>query len=128
LRNEIDLGLTALPVESKELDAVLAPGYVAGPASPTESRLAASGGVDVRPTMEFDGIDAIKSAVAAGPGMAIVPGPAMTQGPPVNNVVVRRLNPPLVRTLGLVEKPGRAEPPALRIVRDAIMTLRSADG
>ena len=35
------------------------------------------------------------------------------------------LDPPLVRTLGLVEKRGRAKPPALRIVREAIMTLRS---
>jgi DNA-binding transcriptional LysR family regulator len=84
-----------------------------------------AGGVAVRPAMEFDGIEAIKSAVSAGLGMAIVPGPAMSEGPPMNSVVVRPLDPPLVRTLGLVARRGRAEPPALRIVRDAIMTLRS---
>ncbi len=33
--------------------------------------------------MEFDGIEAIKSAVSAGLGMAIVPGPAMSEGPPM---------------------------------------------
>ena len=60
-------------------------------------------------------------------GMAIVPGPAMSEGPPMNSVVVRPLDPPLVRTLGLVTRRGRAEPPALRIVCEAIMTLRSGD-
>ena len=59
-----------------------------------------AGGVPVRPAMEFDGIEAIKSAVSAGLGMAIVPGPAMSEGPPMNSVVVRPLDPPLVRTLG----------------------------
>jgi DNA-binding transcriptional LysR family regulator len=84
-----------------------------------------AGGVDVRPAMEFDSIEAIKSAVSAGLGMSIVPGPAVSEGPPLNSVVVRPLDPPLLRTLGLVQRRGRAEPPALRIVREAIMTLRS---
>jgi len=84
-----------------------------------------AGGVDVRPTLEFDSIEAIKSAVSAGLGMSIVPGPAMSQGPPVNSVVVRPLDPPLVRTLGIVQRRGRAEPPAFGIVREAILTLRS---
>jgi DNA-binding transcriptional LysR family regulator len=83
-----------------------------------------TGGVGVRPAMEFDSIEAIKSAVSAGLGMAIIPGPAMSNGLPTDGVVVRPLDPPLVRTLGLVQKQGRAEPPALRIVREAIMTLR----
>jgi DNA-binding transcriptional LysR family regulator len=75
--------------------------------------------------MEFDGIEAIKSAVSAGLGMAIVPGPAVTESPPLNSIVVRPLDPPLGRTLGLVMRRGRTAPPALRIVREAIMTLRS---
>jgi DNA-binding transcriptional LysR family regulator len=156
LANEIDLGLTALPVESKDLDAIpvrtdpmvailpitepdipdaVTPDYVAGrklileyqrvPHRQLSRAWLLAGGVDVRPTMEFDGIDAIKGAVAAGLGMAIVPGPAMSQGPPVNHVVVRPLDPPLLRTLGLVERRGRGEPPALRIVREALMTLRT---
>ena len=84
-----------------------------------------AGGVGVKPALEFDNIEAIKSAVSAGLGMSIVPGPAMSQGPPVNSVVVRPLDPPLVRTLGLVQRRGRAEPPAFGIVREAILTLRS---
>jgi DNA-binding transcriptional LysR family regulator len=84
-----------------------------------------AGGVEAKPALEFDNIEAIKAAVSAGLGMSIVPAPAMNQGPPVNSVVVRPLDPPLVRTLGLVMRRGRAEPPALGIVRAAIMTLRS---
>ena len=87
-----------------------------------------AGGVDVKPALEFDNIEAIKAAVSAGLGMSIVPAPAMTQGPPVNSVVVRPLDPPLMRTLGLVQRRGRAGPPAFGIVRAAIMALRSDDG
>jgi DNA-binding transcriptional LysR family regulator len=86
-----------------------------------------SGGVGVKPALEFDSIEAIKSAVSAGLGMSIIPGPAMSHGPPVNSIVVRPLDPPLVRTLGLVQRRGRAQPPAFGIVRDAILTLRSDD-
>jgi DNA-binding transcriptional LysR family regulator len=158
LSNQLDLGFTALPVDSHELEAVpvrtdpmvaILPGTEPNiPAKVTPADVAGrtlilefqrvphrqlsrawlqAGGVEVRPTMEFDGIEAIKSAVSAGLGMAIVPGPAMTEGPPMNSIVMRPLEPPLARTLGLVTRQGRAETPALRIVREAIMTLRSDD-
>ncbi len=84
-----------------------------------------AGGVQVRPAMEFDSIEAIKSAVSAGLGMSIVPGPAMSQDQRMNSIVVRPLDPPLMRTLGLVRRRGRMDTPALRIVREAIMALRS---
>jgi DNA-binding transcriptional LysR family regulator len=84
-----------------------------------------AGGVSVRPVMEFDNIEAIKSAVSAGLGMAIVPGPAMSHASPLNSVVVRPLDPPLVRTLGLVQRHGRAETPAFKLVRRAIMSLKA---
>jgi DNA-binding transcriptional LysR family regulator len=156
LSNELDLGFTALPVESADLDAVpvrtdpmvailpgtdpeipdkVTPGDVAKrtlileyqrvPHRQLSRAWLHAAGVDVRPAMEFDGIEAIKSAVSAGLGMSIVPGPSMSEGPPMNSVVVRPLDPPLMRTLGLLAKRGRAEPPALKIVREAIMTLRS---
>jgi DNA-binding transcriptional LysR family regulator len=156
LSNELDLGFTALPVESADLDAVpvrtdpmvaILPGtdpeipdkvtpddvakrtlileYQRVPHRQLSRAWLHAAGVDVRPAMEFDGIEAIKSAVSAGLGMSIVPGPSMTEGPPMNSVVVRPLDPPLMRTLGLLAKRGRAEPPALKIVREAIMTLRS---
>ena len=158
LSNEIDMGLTALPVEASDLDAVpvrtdpmvailpatddtipakVTPADVAQrtlileyqrvPHRQLSRAWLQAGGVNVKPALEFDNIEAIKSAVSAGLGMSIVPGPAMSQGPPVNSVVVRPLDPPLVRTLGLVQRRGRAEPPAFGIVREAILTLRSDD-
>ena len=87
-----------------------------------------AGGVPVRPALEFDSIEAIKNAVSAGLGMAIVPGPAMSHAPPLNSVLVRPLDPPLMRTLGIVQRGGRAETPALKLVREAIMALQSDAG
>jgi DNA-binding transcriptional LysR family regulator len=159
LRNEIDLGVTALPVGSKELVAVairtdpmvailpssesnipeaVTPEYVAGrklileyqrvPHQQLSRAWLRAGGIEPRPAMEFDSIEAIKSAVAAQLGMAIIPGPAISRGPLVNNIIARPLEPPLKRTLGLVERHGRSNPAALRIVREAIMALRSEEG
>jgi len=87
-----------------------------------------AGGVEVRPALEFNCVEAIKNAVATGLGMALVPSPAVTQGPPVNSIVVRPLDPPLVRTLGLVQRRNKPETPALRAVRDEILTLANLQG
>ena|SRR5579871_920201 len=158
LSNALDLGFTALPIESKELDAIpvrtdpmvailpatddaipekLTPADVASrplileyqrvPHRQLSRAWLQAGGVAVRPIMEFDSIEAIKSAVSAGLGMAIVPGPAMSHAPPMNSIIVRPLDPPLARTLGLLQRKGRTESPALRLVREAILALRSDD-
>ena len=158
LSNVLDLGFTALPVESKELDVVpvrtdpmvailpatdhtipemLTPADAASrplileyqkvPHQQLSRAWLQAGGVSVRPIMEFDSIEAIKNAVSAGLGMAIVPGPAMTHAPPLNSIIVRMLDPPLTRTLGLVQRKGRAESPALKLVREMILSLRSDD-
>jgi len=81
-----------------------------------------AGGVAVRPALQFDGIEAIKYAVAAGLGVAIVPSPALSGGPPLNSIVARPLDPPLTRTLGLVQRREKYDEPALRVVREAILT------
>ena len=156
LSNVLDVGFTALPVESKELDVApvrtdpmvailpatdhaipekLSPSDVASrplileyqrvPHQQLSRAWLQAGGVAIRPIMEFDSIEAIKSAVAAGLGMAIVPGPAMSHAPPMNSILVRPLDPPLVRTLGLVRRKGRAESVAVRLVREMILALRS---
>jgi DNA-binding transcriptional LysR family regulator len=85
-----------------------------------------AGGVAVKPAMQFDGIEAIKDAVAAGLGVAIIPSPALSGGPPLNSIIARPLDPPLVRTLGLIQRHDKHDDPALRLVREAILTL--ADG
>jgi DNA-binding transcriptional LysR family regulator len=158
LSNVLDIGFTALPVESKELDVIpvrtdpmvailpatdqqipekLTPADAAArplileyqrvPHPQLSRAWLQAGGVAVRPIMEFDSIEAIKSAVAAGLGMAIVPAPAMTHAPPMNSVLVRPLDPPLMRTLGLVQRRGRAATPALKLVRDMILALGADD-
>jgi DNA-binding transcriptional LysR family regulator len=158
LSNVLDVGFTALPVDSKELDVVpvrtdpmvailpatdhaipekLSPADVASrplileyqrvPHQQLSRAWLQAGGVAVRPIMEFDSIEAIKSSVSAGLGMAIVPGPAMSHAPPMNSILVRPLDPPLVRTLGLVQRKGRAETAAVKLVREMILSLRSDD-
>jgi DNA-binding transcriptional LysR family regulator len=80
----------------------------------------------VRPALEFNNVDAIKDAVSAGLGMALIPSPAVTLGPPVNSIIVRPLDPPLIRTLGVVQRRNKPDNPALRVVRQEIMTLANA--
>ena len=154
LENVIDLGLTALPVDTEKFDVVPArdddmvaifsasadniPAVVT-PASlegrplileyyrVNQNRLSRAwlraGGITARPALQFDGIEAIKDAVAAGLGVAIVPRPALSGGPPVNSIIARALDPPLTRTLGLIQRHDKHDDPALRIVREALLTL-----
>jgi DNA-binding transcriptional LysR family regulator len=83
-----------------------------------------AGGFEAKPVLQFNSIAAIKDAVVAGLGMAIVPGPAITHAPPTNSIVARALDPPLRRILGLIRRRDKPDDPVLRAVCDAIMTLR----
>jgi DNA-binding transcriptional LysR family regulator len=80
-------------------------------------------GFQARPAMMFDNIEARIAAVVAGLGMGFIPRPAGAHGPSLAGTVLRPLDPPLIRTLGLVQRRGRSDDPALRIVREAILTL-----
>jgi DNA-binding transcriptional LysR family regulator len=82
--------------------------------------------IDLRPAMEIDNVEMIKRVVAAGLGVALVPGEAISLGDPVEGLVARPLDPPLALTLALIRRRDGPDDQALRIVRDAIMTL--ADG
>ena len=79
-------------------------------------------GFEVRTAMEFDHVESIKSAVAAGLGMSILPSPAVIRGPLANSIVVRPLDPPLIRTLGLIQHRNKPDNPALCAVREEILT------
>jgi DNA-binding transcriptional LysR family regulator len=83
-----------------------------------------AGGFDAKPVLQFNSIAAIKDAVTAGLGMAIVPGPAVTHAPPSNSIVVRSLEPPLRRILGLIRRRDKPDDPVLRAVCDVIMMLK----
>ncbi len=68
-------------------------------------------------------IEAAKQAVASGLGMSIVPDVAVAA--PSREIVVRPLKPALPCTLGLIERRNRSTGPALDIVRDALLALRT---
>jgi DNA-binding transcriptional LysR family regulator len=80
-------------------------------------------GFEPRPAMVFDAIEARIAAVAAGLGMGFIPRPVGNQGPSLAGTVLRPLDPPLIRTLGLVQRRNRRDDLPLRLVRDAILAL-----
>jgi DNA-binding transcriptional LysR family regulator len=76
-----------------------------------------------RQPMHVGIIEAAKQAVASGIGMSIVPDVAVAE--PIAEIVVRPLKPALPCTLGLVERRKKASGPALEIVRNALLALRT---
>ena len=83
----------------------------------------AAGGVRARPTMEIGHTEAVKQAVALGLGASVVPLCSMTGGFTPPGLVVRPLRPALPWTVGLVQRRDKPDEPALRRVREALLTL-----
>ena len=83
----------------------------------------AAGGVRARPAMEIGHTEAIKQTVAAGLGASLVPLCSVTGGHVLPGLVVRPLRPALSWTLGLIQRRDKADEPALRCVRGALLTL-----
>jgi DNA-binding transcriptional LysR family regulator len=79
-------------------------------------------GFEVRPALELDSVEGMKSAVAAGLGMTLLPSPAVAHTPLANSIVVRPIDPPIIRTLGLVWRRNKPDNPALCAVRQEILT------
>ncbi|CCD94543.1 Transcriptional regulator, LysR-family [Bradyrhizobium sp. ORS 375] len=67
-------------------------------------------------------VEALKSAVNANLGVAIVPDIAVAMHQ--SDFIIRPLNPPLSRTLALVEHRNKPNEPGLEIVRNALLALR----
>jgi len=78
-----------------------------------------------RPPMPLGTVEALKAAVSANVGMAVVPQMAVENHAP--DLIVRPLRPALSRTLTLIERHNKPNEPALDIVRNALLTLRSTD-
>jgi DNA-binding transcriptional LysR family regulator len=78
-----------------------------------------------REPMPLGTVEALKSAVASNLGMSIVPEAAV----PVRSagIVVRPLQPPLRRTLALIQHSSKPDEPALEIVRNALFMLRTGE-
>jgi DNA-binding transcriptional LysR family regulator len=82
-----------------------------------------SEGVAPRVPMHLGTLEALKSAAAANLGMAIIP--EMVLDGRERNLVVRKLRPPLKRTIALIEHHSKEPSAALDIVRKALLALRS---
>jgi DNA-binding transcriptional LysR family regulator len=82
-------------------------------------------GAAPRVRMHLGTIEAVKSAVASNLGMSIVP--QMAASGYENDIVVRPLHPPLIRTLALIEHRSKPNEPAIEIVRNALLGLRDTD-
>ncbi len=157
IQNRIDLALVNLPVEEKRLKITplcseqlvaiipagtrhvpdeITPDYVARQALLVEQPssaayalvlawLSAAQESPPREPMPLGTIEALKSAVASNLGMAIVPEVAVAMH--MSDFIVRPLRPPLTRTLALIEHRNKPNDPALEIVRNALLTLRTGE-
>jgi DNA-binding transcriptional LysR family regulator len=154
IQNTIDFALVTLPVKSALLKATplrpqvcvailpavtrdvpdeITPQYVARQPLVLEHERGAVHGLVMhwlskhlplaRPPMHVGIIEAAKQAVASGLGMSIVPDVAVAE--PIAEIAVRPLKPVLPCTLGLVERRHRPSEPALEIVRNALLALRT---
>ena len=84
----------------------------------------AAAGFAPRPAMELDNLASAARMVGVGLGVSIVPERVATDAQAQFGVVVRSLMPALSRTLAYVQRHDKPDEPALRIVREALMTLK----
>jgi DNA-binding transcriptional LysR family regulator len=73
--------------------------------------------------MQIGTVEAMKKGVAMGLGVALVPDVAVSDALP--GVVVRPLDPPMPSTMALAEHRSKPDEPALAIVRQALLGLRT---
>jgi DNA-binding transcriptional LysR family regulator len=76
-----------------------------------------------RPPMHLGTVEALKTAVASSVGMSIVPDVAVAQ--PAPDLLVRPLQPPVPCTLALIEHRNKPNEPAIEIVRNALLEMRT---
>ncbi len=155
LRNEMDLGLVTLPVEdsrlvitplhieemvaifpaiARDIPEEVTPQYAAaqflvlefGAVSALIRSWMSAHGLAPQSPMILSAIEAVKIVVSAGMGMSIVPAMSIVQRS--DDIVVRPLNPPLTRTLALIQHRNKPDELALRIVRNALMDLVNVPG
>jgi DNA-binding transcriptional LysR family regulator len=155
IHNKIDLALVNLPVEKRQLKITplfpevmvaifpvgtkdvpdqITPGYVARQNLLVEQTTSAAYALVLgwlsghapqsRAPTPLGTVEALKSAVVSDLGMAIVPEVSIAMH--FSDFIVRPLRPPLSRMLALIEHRNKPNEPALEIVRNALLTLRTA--
>jgi len=155
IQNRIDLGLVNLPVQKKkqlkitplcpevllaifpvgtrDVPDEITPGYVARQNLLVEHASSSANSLVLewlsgrasppRAPTALGTVEALKSAVASNLGMAIVPEASIAMR--LSDFIVRPLRPPLSRMLALIEHRNKPNEPALEIVRNALLALRT---
>jgi DNA-binding transcriptional LysR family regulator len=154
IQNKIDLALVNLPVGKRQLKVTplcletmvaifpagtrgvpdeITPDYASRQTLLVEQQTSAAhslvlgwlseGGVSPLMPTPLGTVEALKSAVASNLGMAIVPEVSVATH--ISDFIVRPLRPALSRVLGLLEHRNKPNEPALEIVRNALLTLRT---
>lgn len=77
----------------------------------------------IRPVMQLGSVEAIKEIVAAGLGCGVLPGMALRGDRTPAGLVVRPLDPPLIRKLAVVLRPDKTLSRGLRAVVEALQGL-----
>ena len=154
IQNRIDLALVNLPVQKRQLKITplcaevmvaifpvgtrnvpdeITPNYVARQNLLVEQPSSAAYALVLgwlsghapppREPMPLGTVEALKSAVASNLGMAIVPEVSVATH--MSDFIVRPLRPALSRTLALIEHRNKPNEPAIEIVRNALLGLRT---
>jgi len=124
-----------LPADTPDVPDVITPDYVAlQPMVLEHARgavhalvtqwLAGHTPLTTRP-MLMGTVEAMKTVVSLGLGMSLVPDVSVAEPDP--NFIVRPLQPELPCTLGLIERRDKPNDPALNIVRQALLGLKTID-
>jgi DNA-binding transcriptional LysR family regulator len=127
------LAVLPLPEDGSAVPDQVDPAYLAGRTlifPPQGSQAAAlvaawfaAAGVQPRPAMEINDAAALKSLVAAGLGASVLPIERTDDPFLAGQVLLRPLNPPLVRTDALVQRRDKPGDVASGLVRKALLSL-----
>ena len=79
--------------------------------------------IEVHPIMELGNTEAIKTLIAAGVGVGVLPLERKQGILVYGRTQVRPLRPALMRQLGIVKRRGKLLEPALKLVHEALLTL-----
>jgi DNA-binding transcriptional LysR family regulator len=132
-----DTLMAILPPETKNPPARMTPARVVGAPLILESEgtnqsliireWLRNAGLEARPMMEFDNIEAIKAVVAAGLGQSVIPGQAVATPASRGDLIVRPLHPPLSYAFALIHRRDRPLDDAAKIVMKELATLGKAE-
>jgi DNA-binding transcriptional LysR family regulator len=121
------------PGEERNLPKHATPQYLAGRDLILNQRLSQTykiiahwfetAGIELRPIMELGNTEAIKTLVAAGVGVGVLPLERKQGILVYGKTLVRPLKPGLMRRLGIVKRREKPLEMALKIVYDALLTL-----